>query len=205
MVFAITLTDAATADTLVCVYVCVSLLGGWEECEAEQKGALSLQAEAVVIAECANCATSTDVAPAAPALAALPGLTQLQKFRGFKTAASLGSIIVKGTAFTDLSSLSGVRCTPGFYQITNNPRLASFNGFNNIQIPTFLPGPTFFAQGNPLLNYQSVSQIKQLAGCPGNLTSPFFSTFYVITAVCVLPVWAPLILLKYNFTPQHDP
>lgn len=146
------------------------------------------QVEAVVVQECANCAISTNVGPTVSALAALPGLRSIQQFRGFKGGVQLGSLIIKSTALPDLLSFSGISCTPGFIQITNNPRLGTFNGLEGAR-SFFSPGPTVFAQGNPLLNFQSVSAIKQLAGCPTGLTSPLNSTFFVITAVCVLPSW----------------
>nr|AWI73731.1 polysaccharide associated protein [Botryococcus braunii] len=146
------------------------------------------QVEAVVAQECANCATSTNVGPALPALASLAGLRAIQQFRGFKGGVSLGSLIIKGTALLDLTSFSGISCTPGFIQITNNARLGSFNGLEGART-FFNPGPTVFAQGNPLLNSQSVAPIRQLAQCPSGNTSPLNSTVLIFTAVCVLPSW----------------
>jgi hypothetical protein len=152
----------------------------------------------LVVYECANCGVNPDIGPANPALAALPGLTKLQRFRNFFPLPSpplpLGSFILRNTALTDLTSFVGLQCPAGFFQITSNARLSTFQGFNGLQPPTFIPGSigsSFIATGNSLLNYQSVSAIKNLAGCPSNLTSPFSNSFYVITAACVLPVGGP--------------
>eukprot|EP00884_Botryococcus_braunii_P020167 jgi/Botrbrau1/6834/Bobra.0153s0029.1 len=144
------------------------------------------QVEAVVAQECANCATSTNVGPALPALASLAGLRAIQQFRGFKGGVSLGSLIIKGTALLDLTSFSGISCTPGFIQITNNARLGSFTGLESART-FFNPGPTVFTQGNPLLNSQAVAPIRQLAQCPTGNASPLNSTVLIFTAVCVLP------------------
>lgn len=153
---------------------------------------LSAQVGALILQECANCTANPDISPAAPVLTALPGLLGLLKIRsGTSGSAAQGSLIVKGTAFSDVSSLSNLRCPAGFFQLTNNIRLTSFRGFEALQAPTFSTGATFIATGNPLTDSASVAPIRTLAGCPTGTSSPQSAAFYVSTIECVLPVRAP--------------
>lgn len=145
---------------------------------------------ALLAYECANCNLSPDVGPTNPVLVNLPGLTNLTYIRGPGNAPlPYGSIIIRNTAFPDLLTLSGLTCPAGYFQITDNRNLQSFDGLQRVQRAPLPVNVTFVATGNPLFNWASVNQITKLADCPPPATSSTqLSSVYIITLQCVLPV-----------------
>eukprot|EP00884_Botryococcus_braunii_P000972 jgi/Botrbrau1/10876/Bobra.0025s0053.1 len=125
-----------------------------------------LQVGALVVYECANCANSVSIGPATPALQSLPGLVKIDRFRDFSQPPStLGSLILRNTAFQNMLSFSGIRCTPGQYSIVGNRALTSLAGFDGVGYGYFAPGPFASVVNNALSDPQSVASWRIMAGC----------------------------------------
>eukprot|EP00884_Botryococcus_braunii_P000973 jgi/Botrbrau1/10877/Bobra.0025s0054.1 len=133
-----------------------------------------LQVGALVVYECANCTNSVSIGPATPALQSLPGLVNIDRFRDFSQSPStLGSLILRNTAFQNMLSFSGIRCTPGQYSIIGNRALTSLAGFDGVGYGYFAPGPFASVLGNALSTPQTVSSWRIMAGC--GTSSPIIS------------------------------
>jgi hypothetical protein len=148
------------------------------------------QVGALVVKECVACFGIASP-PALPALQSLPGFVRLRQFRDFTSTsgAGLGSFIITNTAMTNFTSFAGLTCPAGFFNIQNNVLLTSFSGLNLLAYPTFLPGVTFVAQGNPLTVPSTVSSISVMAGCPPGLTtSAQTSGVLILTTNCAIQV-----------------
>lgn len=162
------------------------------------------QAGSVVIVECADCNANPDTPPPSPRLQAVPGLAGLTKFWNFQQrSSSVSSLIVRGTAFVNLSaSFSGLRCSPGLVQLTSMPLLTSLSGLAGLTT-SLRPGPSVSVVENRLLAAApSVAALSSLAGCPGSgSVSVLSSPISIATAACTSTVRpSPFCALS---TPTH--
>lgn len=124
------------------------------------------QVGAVLAYECANCGNNTEGGPATPVLQSLPGLVNVDRLRDFTPGASfLGSIIIRNTAFQNMLSFSGLRCSTGQYNFQNNRALTSLSGFAGVGYSYFRPGPFGYVVNNALPSPASVASWRILAGC----------------------------------------
>eukprot|EP00884_Botryococcus_braunii_P000975 jgi/Botrbrau1/10879/Bobra.0025s0056.1 len=150
-----------------------------------------LQVGALVVYECANCTNSVSIGPATPALQSLPGLVNIDRFRDFtQSPSTLGSLILRNTAFQNMLSFSGIRCTPGLYSILGNRALTSLTGFEGIGYSYFRPGPfATVVDNNDFLN---VDAWKTMAGCGSS--SPIINNGVTIrkasfNGLCTIQCW----------------
>lgn len=94
-------------------------------------------------------------------LTGLPGLS------GVKRLAVDGHLQVVGTAFPDLSSLSGLVCPPGSLDINSNGRLTNLDGLSGLGPWTANgKGPVTSITDNALRGPASIAGLSTLAGCP---------------------------------------
>jgi hypothetical protein len=134
-------------------------------------------------------------------------LVRLRQFRDFATTAGagLGSVIITNTAMTNFTSFAGLTCPAGFFNIRDNTLLTSLSGLNLLAYPSFLPGVTFVAQGNPLTVPSSVSGISVMAGCPPGLTtSAQTSGVFILTTSCAIQVSPALAIFVSESTAGVD-
>jgi hypothetical protein len=150
------------------------------------------QVGSLLIAECANCSANSTIPPTAgfwPALASLPGLVKLKQTCDPSAPSCIGenSIQVVNTGFTNLTSLSGLRCPPPAFHLTGNTKMASLQGLE-LLLPQPPNGTVFDTSGSgPFEDLNAIPPIKLMANCSGNVstsTSPFFLS---PTAPCTAP------------------
>lgn len=141
------------------------------------------QAGFLEIRECINCAANPDFGPLrGSVLAALPGLSNLYQLTGISTIPSSSSLTVYNTAFTDLTSFSGLRCPAAVTALVNNAKLATFSGLEYLATPT--SAANLIATGSgPFTTAASLAAIRVFAGCIGN-TSSQIGTVAIPVSVC---------------------
>eukprot|EP00884_Botryococcus_braunii_P023046 jgi/Botrbrau1/9425/Bobra.0252s0049.1 len=126
------------------------------------------KSSSVYILECERSCDNTKPPTFTPRLTALPGLQNLlQLGNADDSPTSLTTLLVYGTAFQDLRSLSGLACFfPWAYiEVPYNTKMSSFNGLEALQ-PSTLGRVTIKAEGSgPFLTADSLAGIKPVAGC----------------------------------------
>lgn len=148
---------------------------------------LGAQAGALVVKECNNCFVTPDAAPGNPALIGLPGLVNLRQVYDYTPGVTpSAAIILENTAFVDLTSFSGLACSPGFFYLNKNRQLSSLNGLGGLSSPT--AATTFVATDNALSGPGSIQAVLNAAGCLGGGTGSQLATMYIQTASCTMQV-----------------
>jgi hypothetical protein len=137
------------------------------------------QARNMYVIECEDCATSTFDPPVNPSrLFALPGLQQIIQLTG---EFDLTFLVVRFTAFQDLTSFSGLACLRFAYlSFTYNSALQSFNGLEAVQ--PLSDGFNVDGSGSgPFTTADSVAGLRSLAGC---ISGSAFGRFVTIPIGC---------------------
>eukprot|EP00884_Botryococcus_braunii_P015058 jgi/Botrbrau1/23553/Bobra.0141s0024.1 len=100
-------------------------------------------------------------------LTGLPGLNSL-----YQLVADDSTVIdVFGTAFTDMTTFSGLRCPPGYIYVNGNPKLVSFSGLERVTAPKSDSGVFLDALRSGPFSASALEPIKVMMGCYNNISS----------------------------------
>eukprot|EP00884_Botryococcus_braunii_P023056 jgi/Botrbrau1/9434/Bobra.0252s0058.1 len=134
-----------------------------------------LQSGTVTIRECEDCKVFPRQPPRQPVLAGVPGLRGLRQiytpYSGL-VSQGLNQLVFESTAFTDLSSFSGLACFPDGVGAFENPYLASFHGLGP-SLAQSRQGLTVLAPGSgPFTTVDSLAGLQAIVGCQAVASSP---------------------------------
>ncbi len=142
--------------------------------------------------------------PTVSRLTALPGLVNLKQV--YRAPLSFNSdtwVIISGTAFTDMRSLSGLTCSPTFFQLFNNTLLKTLDGLQQLATPYTGAAGFVATDSGPFTTAESVAALKGIAACYGDFSGGIPGSFVSIPAGCNtrLSSWTDVCAFKGTPTP----
>lgn len=134
------------------------------------------------------------IPPTGLGLGSLPGQTALQ---------GVGNLLViYGSSFTDLGSLSGLRCA-GTIWLSENPTLTTLNGLNMISVPPggFVYDYDFSLSYQLAMSQAGLAPLQPISGCVDGQFGPYSTltdvfSFYVNAGVP--PIFSPCFVVEYG-------
>jgi hypothetical protein len=139
------------------------------------------------VVECSPCSFPYPFS-ASSVLTGLPGFTNLYQIS--RPAGTFSQLRVHNTLFTDLTSFSGLTCSPRLMFIDDNSLMTSFRGLGLVSSPPS-PGVQVTAGlSGPFTTAESLNPIKVLGGCYDNVATN--------TAVVRIPVGCGRLLTAWQ-------
>jgi hypothetical protein len=159
------------------------------------------EARSLVISEICllpTCNGQYDLPPVSR-LTALPGLIGLkQLYRPAGSDPIYNTLLLSGTAFTDMRSFVGLTCPPTYFELYNNTQLKSLDGLQQLASPVSGSAGISAVGSGPFTRAESVAPLKGLAACKGDFAETLLDNTVYVPAGCgtVLSDWDDVCAFK---------